>query len=62
MNWDFGLNLIFMLLSLTLLSIAIAFFMFMCLIVQERTLMLDCLNNGGRWFIDYSIGCTFPMG
>ncbi len=30
--------------------------------VQERMLMLDCLNNGGHWLTNYAIGCTYPMG
>ncbi len=32
------------------------------LTVQERSLMLDCLNNGGHWLTNYAIGCTYPMG
>lgn len=30
--------------------------------VIERSLMLDCLNNGGHWLTNYAIGCTYPMG
>ena len=32
------------------------------LTVQERMLLLDCLNNGGHWLTNYAIGCTYPMG
>lgn len=32
------------------------------LTVQERSLMLDCLNNSGHWLTNYAIGCTYPMG
>lgn len=30
--------------------------------IQEQTLMLECLNNGGRWITEYAKGCTYPNG
>ncbi len=62
MDWDFGFNLIFLTLLLAVLCLAIIFLVLICLVVQERTLILDCLNNGGHWLTNYAIGCTYPMG
>lgn len=30
--------------------------------LQLKQMIFDCLNNGGFWLTDYSMGCTYPAG
>lgn len=30
--------------------------------ISIKQMIVDCINNGGIWLSQYSIGCTYPAG